>query len=514
MKSATVKKSVLIMLFFVSCFYVSGQFGIPDTTFGDNGIVTTAIRYPGDDQANYVAVQPDGKILVAGYTMETNFLYDFLALRYNPDGSLDSTFGVNGIAITPIGSFNNDDAGFDAILKPDGKLLIAGGSSGDFALMCLNTDGSLDNSFGINGVVVTDFYFEGDVGYSLAIQSDGKTIVGGVTSTTCDSTRIDFALLRYYPDGSIDTTFGDEGRVITIISNDDDWAYSVSVQSDEKIILNGYANEDFAIVRYNTDGSIDSTFGTTGVIFIDYNGDLDRSYSSVIQEDDKIIVAGTSASDFAMVRLNSDGTPDNTFGISGKVTVSITDNDTIYHTDFEGVWASLQSDGKILLTSGVHHDPGVYGFVLARFNTDGTLDNTFGTNGIAITPIGTGGDYGKSIAIQADGYIVVAGFSYNDSGIYGAQDEIALVRYVSGLGSSILEFDCKQEDLLIYPNPTTGKFTVDIENIEKIEIYNIKSQLVCKTTKNEIDISNQPVGVYFIKISTEMETITGEIIKK
>ncbi|MCP3936225.1 MAG: hypothetical protein GY708_12735, partial [Actinomycetia bacterium] len=216
----------------------------------------------GDDRGYSVTLQDDGKILVAGQSHNGSD-YDFALTRYNADGSLDTTFDTDGIVTTPIGS--GHDQAFNVTVQNDGKILVTGtshnGSDFDFALTRYNTDGSLDTTFDTDGIVTTAVGSSSEVSYSVTVQSDGKVLVAGYSYNGTDH---DFALTRYNADGSLDTTFDTDGIVTTPIGSGHDQAFSVTVQSDGAILLAGQSwngtDYDLALVRYDTDGSLDTGF--------------------------------------------------------------------------------------------------------------------------------------------------------------------------------------------------------------------------------------------------------------
>jgi uncharacterized delta-60 repeat protein len=282
------------------------------------------------------------------------------------------------------------------------------------------TPGSLDLAFGGVGYTTTEFIGNDDQGNSTAIQSDGKIIVVGWSYP-------DFGLARYNTNGILDTTFGTSGKVITPVGNYTSSPNCVKIQQDGKIILVGQsidntgAYNQFTIVRYDTTGTLDNTFGTSGIVttLIGSNGSV--AYSLFIQQDGKIIVSGLASygtyQTFAVVRYNSNGIIDNTFGTIGITTTHIGSGNNF------AVCMAQQSDGRIVV--GGYADNGLnQDIAVARYDSTGALDNTFGTSGIVTTPIGTGADIANGIAIQSDGKIVLAGWSFN-----GSYDKFAVVRY-------------------------------------------------------------------------------------
>ena len=278
-----------------------------DPTFGGTGKVTTDFS-GSEDSASSVAVQADGKIVAAGYSYPGP---DFAVVRYNSDGSLDPSFGGTGKVTTNVISW---DIATSVAIQADGKIVAAGGSGSsgsidDFALVRYNTDGSLDTSFGGTGKVTTDFGSY-DSAYSVAIQADGKIVAAGSSANTSD---FDFALARYNRDGSLDTSFGGTGKVMTDFTASYDFADSIAIEADGKIVAAGYTDppkSDFALARYNSDGSLDTSFGGTGKITTDFSRSEAQARSVAIQADGKLVAAGysghTSQHDFTLVRY---GTP-------------------------------------------------------------------------------------------------------------------------------------------------------------------------------------------------------------
>ena len=357
--------------------------GSLDTTFGTGGIVITQVS-GGSSGANSLVIQTDGKIVAGGY--RTGAFRLFVLIRYNTDGSLDPSFGKGGIVTTQLGS--NLNGALSAInLQPDGKIVAVGGTFVDFALARYNTDGSLDTSFGTGGIVITSFSSNNDFAAAVTIQPDGKIIAAGRSSTP--STGIgDFALARYHTNGSLDASFGDGGKVVTPFSNGNfsDAIEEVLLQTDGRIVAVGSAyngsEQGIALIRYNTNGSLDSNFGNGGKVLTTFSpsaGFQTYAFSAVIQPDGKIIAAGQAGfidiRDFALARYNTNGSLDISFGNGGKVT-----------TDFNPTRAdqanalAIQSDGKIVAAgytpNGTNND-----FALARYLAASNVRSPFDFDG-------------------------------------------------------------------------------------------------------------------------------------
>ena len=346
-----------------------------------------------------VTVQADGKIVVAGYGVRaTTTGTDFAVVRYNTDGSLDTGFGPDGTGtiLTSVGTGLSSDIAYSVTVQTDGKIVVAGygeGSGGqDFALVRYNADGSLDTGFGPDGTgkILTPISAgtASDQGNSVTLQADGKIVVVG----SGWGNGQDFAAVRYNTDGSLDTGFGPDGtgKILTPVGvgTSNDAGYSVTVQADGKILVAGYGQGsgtgyDFALVRYNTNGTLDTGFGpdATGKILTPVGADTasDFAYNVTFQADGKILVAGEGMSsgsqDFTLVRYNADGSLDTGFGPdgTGKILTPVSDRTA------EDIAKSItvQADGKIVVAGyGIGSGTG-YDFAVVRYNADGSLDTTF-----------------------------------------------------------------------------------------------------------------------------------------
>ncbi|MBI2826658.1 MAG: hypothetical protein HYX69_18450 [Planctomycetia bacterium] len=349
-------------------------------------------------------------------------------------GSLDSTFAAGaGYAVTPFGA--STDEARSVALQSDGKIVAAGytfdGNDIDFALTRYNTDGTLDTTFDGDGKLTTDFAGNDDTARSVFVQAgpSGKILVAG---STFNGTDYDFALARYNSDGTLDATFGAGGKVVTPVGSGDDEARGLTVQADGQIVVAGYssngADKDFALVRYNVNGTPDATFGSGGKVVTPLGPGNDTAAGVVVQADGKIVAAGSSANgtddDFAVVRYDTFGNPDPMFGSGGKVITPVGSLDDV------ALGLALAPDGKIVV-AGASATVSVvnYDMAVVRYDTSGGLDSTFDGDGKVVTPIGSGNDLAQSVVVQADGKIVVAG-----SSIVGEDNDLALVRYTTSGG--------------------------------------------------------------------------------
>jgi uncharacterized delta-60 repeat protein len=339
-------------------------------------------------------------------------------------GGLDPTFGTGGTVATPIGP--GDDTGFSVAIDSIGRIVVAGrtfnGSDSDFAVARYTIDGTLDTSFDGDGVATTPIGAAGDFGQCVVIDALDRIILVGQSDSGTD---LDFAIVRYNTDGSLDTSFDDDGKATIAFGPGNDYGTCVTVDPDGRIVVAGYisngSNFDVGIARLNGDGTLDTTFSGDGQATRDIVG-TDDFVASVITDDlRRVIVTGSafngSNHDELVARFNSDGTPDNTFGSSGWISTIIGPSDE------GGTTVAIDASGRIVV-GGRTFNGGNFDLFLIRHNSDGTRDSTFGGNGIVVTAIGTGQDYGERVLIDGVGRVLLAGTSSNGSNL-----DLALVRY-------------------------------------------------------------------------------------
>jgi uncharacterized delta-60 repeat protein len=375
---------------------------------GDGKVITDFSNTRNLSQA--VAIQPDGKIVAAGFADNIQTA-DFALIRYNPDGSLDTSFDGDGRVLTQMSS--GDDSVSDVAIQADGKIVAAGnqnngGNSFLFALARYNPDGSLDTSFDGDGKVTVSFGTGSDQISAVAIQPDGKIVVAGNGLTNSQ-----FQLARFNPNGTLDSSFDGDGRATASVLGINDLPDDLVIQPDGKIVVCGTAyngtDDEFGVARFNPDGSLDTTFDGDGRVSTQITANDDIALDVKMQPDGKIVVAGTTlggSGGFVLVRYNPNGSLDSSFGVGGQVITTVsTQNPTAYAV-------LIQPNGKIIAvgdsSNGTNDD-----FTLVRYNSNGSLDTSFGTGGKVMTPI-LGNDIAKDAALQPNGKIVVAGYAFGN----------------------------------------------------------------------------------------------------
>jgi uncharacterized delta-60 repeat protein len=381
----------------------------------------------GNDQARAVVVQPDGKIVVAGGCNNTGS-FDFCAVRYNADGSLDTTWAITsslgaGKVITSITGGN--DFANAAALQSDGKIVLVGtcfnaSTGNDFCAVRYDTDGSLDATFNGSGIVITPVTTGYDEAVALAIQSDSKIVLAGYCTVI---TNFDFCAVRFSANGALDDGFNSTGVVLTPVTAGNDEARAVAVQTDGKIVLAGRCgispNLDFCMVRYTANGALDSTFDVDGKVITSLTGGNDNALALAIQSDGKIVVAGNcpaGGTQFCTARYTTSGAPDTSFNGTGIVTTAV--------AGFSAATSiALQADGKLVL-AGLCSDTGNNDFCALRYNADGSRDTSFNGSGAVISAVGSSSDEALAVALQADGKLVLGGACLN-----GSNYDFCAVRY-------------------------------------------------------------------------------------
>lgn len=406
-----------------------------DPSFGINGKVVTYSGAPSiADYFASVIVQPDGRIVAGGQAYRTD--RDLLLARFNADGTADTSFAAGGRRVDSFTAAG--EIVMDLAVQPDGRIVAVGHAertvperSVDFLVARYNPDGSLDASFGDQGVVFTDFRrhvnnYAADYATSVLIYADGRILVGGYSGSIND----DVAMARYLQDGTLDTTFGVNGKMVNDFGSVERLS-KVILEPDGRINAIGSESDNMAVMRYTADGALDVGYGSGGrtVLAIAGGG---YSHGAARGPDGSIVVAGYVQYDiandlaaYAVSRVDAAGSIDTSFGTNGRVVTQIGPVNDIAQD------LRLQSDGRILVAgfadSGTiqssDHDIG-----LIRYDADGSLDQTFGSGGIVVTDLGLSNDVAYAITLQSDGRAIAVGNSSTQAG-FGSS---FVTRYIAG----------------------------------------------------------------------------------
>ncbi|MBK8812952.1 MAG: VCBS repeat-containing protein [Acidobacteria bacterium] len=409
---------LLIALAFAAVISCSSAAGDRNWAFGTNGVRKTTFATSGSATAG--VFQPDGKFLVIGWQFRSGTGTDFRIVRVGANGALDSSFGSNGVAFVAVST--RDDQALGIALQSDGKIIVVGSSRNstaisDFAIVRLNENGSLDTSFGINGVAVTSVRPFDDIAYDVTIQVDGKIVVCGESGNNGTKT---FGLVRYLTNGTLDTAFSDDGITTVDFPGGPSTCSAVRIQTENKIVATGnvgfgdFSASGFGFVRLNIDGSVDSTFGADGTRIVEVRNSTRRQNAPndlLILPDGRILAAGSTLSDspdsfdFAATRLTPDGSLDSSFASSGLLIVPFSGSAT------DGANTILPlPDGSFFL-GGYANGGANLDFALARFSPNGTTDLRFGVNGRVVTPLTDQAELIHALRLDESGRILAGGMN-------------------------------------------------------------------------------------------------------
>lgn len=503
-----------------SCVVLGQPAGGLDLSFGNGGKVVTSINN-GFDIATSVVIQPDGKIVVAGYTNSSVFGNDFACVRYLTDGSLDSTFGNNGKVSFDL-ILGSDDRALAMDLQTDGKIVLAGyaddGSDRAGAVIRLNTDGTLDESFGTMGKSFTNF-----TQFNTSPRTDefrtvkvhhvtGNIVLAGTSIKNNDESRGVFA--RLLPNGQPDTTFATDGLLINLPfpeSNQIGFSFSIeaiAVKSNGKISAVGWSdvpgsgnlsNSRQYVCRLNANGTLDTTFSNDGFSSNSFTTSDNKSYGIILLPNDSFLFSGHSrwsSTDYRYYYgvVSASGTVSQ----QGSVDFSTNTVDLCYDMAVDN------TPRLILVGSSINVNTNKSNFALARIKNDYSIDNSFGNGGKVITDFGTNiNSEAFATAVQQDEKIILVGYAGND---------FAVARYMGNEVLSDESFDLNS-GFKVFPNPAENIIQISISNLDYInqnmQVVDMHGRIVKEVvlTSNiySLNITDLTEGVYFLKINHEFQ---------
>lgn len=496
-----------------SCATAMAQPGLLDPNFGTNGIAKANV--PGTYcSGQALAQQDDGRILVCGQTPGYTLL-----VRFNEDGSIDQGFGTNGLVTTDVDA-SNDYIGSIAV-QPDGRIVVAGNkfdalANATLIVMRYLSNGMLDNTFSGDGIAELAFPTTDGYGTGLVIQNDGKIAV-------CGDRYIgpgwESFLTRFNADGTWDGAFGTVQ--LDMGPNTSDNLRDIALQADGKLVVCGYSLDDvgygMVVARYNADGSPDAGFGNMGKLRLTPGGGGDERANSVrVQPDGSIVLAGISGdgNDFgvAVVRLLPNGTYDAGFGTNGFVLVPFGASDWTQPS------IALQPDGKIVIgadnTASLSADVKVI-----RLLPNGTLDAAFGSAGIGTSNATPGSDSETAVRtlFLADGGIAVAGFAEGSNPAI----QLALWKFQSGLNVGIGEVALGSGRITLAPNPSRGRFVVEGATkwsaATRVVLHDAQGRSVplhrkISNGRITVEVEEAAGGLYSLSLFDQGRTVTERVV--
>jgi uncharacterized delta-60 repeat protein len=505
------KKYLVYFILSYSLFGYS-QAGSFDTTFDADGKNTNCISQ--HFYATTSNFQSNGKIVSAGGNQTS---CNVSIGRFNVDGSIDTSFGTNGFvfnSICSVFSAGNSYYSLDMVIQPDDKIVIMGliqnNSGNAYWVARLLPDGALDPSFSADGYRDLSFGTIQDRGQCINLQADGKILLGGTSGNTGEF----FTVARLLPNGDLDPSFGSNGVVQTAFSTSQSFANCIAVQQDGKIILGGYTinapfARDFAMIRYLADGTIDSSFGVNGKVVTTVNTSFSDYIDKIVFDaQGRILVSGCASFEvnykLAMARYTSNGVLDTSFGNNGIVVSN-------YPSRYSDV--ALQVDGKIILVGGYDADV----FTVLRYLSNGTLDSSFGNNGFVDSNFNQPTyAYASSVLIQSDNKIIVTGSVASPDNTLGCS---AIIRLNPGTLSNE-EFSNTAVSLYPNPTNGLVFFDNSETRFANVRVYNYLGQEVMPSlsitsdNNSSIDVSGLSIGVYFLKFEGEQQLGWARVVKE
>lgn len=439
----------------LSLLAVHAQPGSPDPTFGGDGTVVVDIGNGSNDQAHDVAFQTDGKAVMVGYTGTSN--QDFCVVRLHPDGTLDNSFGGDGKVTTEVNGVS--DRARSVAIQADGRIVVAGhvvaGGGYDIALVRYHPDGTLDNGFSADGKLTIDVDGD-DLALSVVVQPDGRILAAGRSEST-DHER--FTLVRLLEDGTPDPAFGNGGIAqAAFLPEDDATGWDIALQPDGKVVMVGHASDgtyqQFAMARFNADGTLDADFGSGGTATFGLGIADDIARAVALQLDGGIVVTGYTSDgineQYLAIRLLANGILDPSFGSTGSVALPVTGHDTPH-----GV--VVQPDGRIVL-AGYSHTGIQRVFSSVRLNVDGSPDNTYDSDGMLLLPVGSVEDRCFNLTLAPNGRLAMVGYSDGSN-----STDFALAMVLSGLSMGVEDPGTHAVVMTASPNPVIDRTTLILD---------------------------------------------------
>jgi uncharacterized delta-60 repeat protein len=507
----------LILLFLLISLNVASQTldGIIDSSFGNNGAAFA--NFNGGSNGLSFKLDSDKNIIACGQYMG-DLNYDFAAIKFDSIGKIDTSFGLNGKFIY---DFGLDDYANSLLIQNDNKIVLGGFSStwdgfnvnsifNQFSLLRIHNNGTIDSSFGNNGKFELDFNPIDCGAVAISMQSNGKIIVVG---KYIDGNGIQVIAIRLTQNGILDLSFGNAGITKIVLDTllKEDEATSVVVQQDDKILISvitfdqSFPGRIFGLVRLNENGNLDISFGNNGIVKTDIPNQVnDYVLASALQSDGKILQAGTCKNNkiMAICRYNIQGTLDPTFGDQGIDTLNISLGKDIIRD------VIVQDDKRIIIVGETSSNA-----CILRLTQFGQIDSTFNNTGINHFGNSTGETF-NNVLLMNPSKIVAGGYAHDSSGIF----QFSAVAFNSILFSGINSMVNYFEDFKIYPNPSNHLLNFSNFNSNySISLFDFTGKLISNfnlSSDQHLDISTLANGIYFIQVQSANKSQTLKFIKE
>jgi uncharacterized delta-60 repeat protein len=443
--------------------------GALDSTFNGNGMVILDNGYL--DIYQDVKIQTDGKIVAVGTTYDANWAADFQVTRLLSDGTYDPDFGENGVFNYHLGY---ETGAYSCQIRDDGKILVAGISMDDFGgfamlLLRLEENGVLDESFGDNGMAYFDYGPGEDMAYAMTLQDDGKILLAG--NIKDEEFRMVPAVVRFTENGILDESFGADGVAMIPVTETENEFSGIVVQPDGKIVAAGHISNGLSwfsllMARFDTTGVLDPSFGNLGVVNTNLNNVDDEFFDLRLTSSGEIVATGftTTQGDFnfhlLVMKFDQNGNPVTDFGDEGMIIWGETSYNVGYAMEI------LEDDKIVIAGSSGEKAPMDSDWGIWKFNDDGSLDGSFGNFGTVTTDATGEFDEALGIAVQEDGKLVTAGKFRMENNI-----NFGVVRYLNELTVSVSEILIDNR-ISVMPNPVRkgGNISIALELDESQEI--------------------------------------------
>jgi len=511
------KLHLLLTLLILSSTTILSQDGALDTTFANNGIFSTN----GNFQYSLLDLSIDNSnnIYISGNVINSDGTTSVKVIKLLPEGELDTSFGNAGFATI---HYNPWWYVSKTIILESGKIALVGrisSNSNDIIVVRLNSDGSIDNSFGNNGRFIFDSGNGNDQAFTI-VEQNSKLIIGGVVQPYSE-----YALLRLTEDGILDTTFGNNGltavgfgyreEIRDLIIDD---SGNIVTCGHSRNTNNPYWNlDDLTILKFNNNGFLDSSFGDNGIVVVP-GLDNERAYSIQYFQNSYYVTgqkdfADTAGSATVIVKINQNGVLDNSFNNDGKLFIIPIGGD--FHGVYHGGYSSIiQNDNKLIVGGSWLYfgNPGLYEIRFNRITSNGVFDPEFGDNGISHFNLDASEVSNRALSKQFDNKFLALGLDYDEN--------ILLTRHNINQTLSTNDVNLDNVDFIVYPNPTEGELNINAlnENSYKIAIVNslgkLTNEFTFKSTISRLDLSHLESGVYFLKITSENATSIKKIVVK